>query len=607
MGIKKADHTKARGVVYTPAWLADLVLSPIPQAAWRGAGLCADFSCGDGAFLERMCEASLAAHRAAGFADAAFSRWAADCLWGSDVDPAALGSARARLDAWAQSRGFGGAGALRWRLEKRDLLSGRLAAELGGRCSVVAGNPPYVRIQNLDAQARKAAQALAFCARGSTDLYLACFELGLKFLAPNGWLSFVAPSSWLRAKAGQAMRDELARGGWARSVVDFGHCRPFPGVGAYCAVATLQKSHAPGFGFMEWDAAKNAPGPARALPASSWLADPPLGDSVSPGPAGSGPGLFDERGLRRDAQLGELCKLGVGFATLADSVFMSDEAPLSVDEERGLCAFHKEGKVHWLESAVARPLVKASTSKPPKARASRWILHPYRQGAGGRAELIPEAELKELAPRAHAYLKARKKALMARDKGKVDPAAWHGYGRSQGLRFSFEAWAAAPSLSKEPQFFEMPKTAHGLPVAFVSGLGVGFDAPAAARARLMRALNSEAMAKHMARAGADYSGGYKSYNKNAVKTFRLDPLSAGVRWFSSQDAFGVWAASDDGADAGAKARAAARAGDFPKAWRLAKAKLGDALRSEGSEPSAEPARAAGASDARGAASRPEEL
>lgn len=585
MGIKEADHIKAKGVIYTPAWLADLVLSPIPTPAWMGGQICADFSCGDGAFLERMCAAAWTAHQAAGASGADFSRWTAECLWGSDLDVSALGTARARLDAWAASQKVSVARG--WRLETRDLLSKRLRSELKGRCSVVAGNPPYVRIQNLDAKSRKAAQSLNFCARGATDLYLACFELGLDFLAPGGWLSFVAPSSWLRARAGQAMRDKLAHEGWTRSVIDFGHYRPFPGVGAYCAVASFQKSPGQHFDLIAWDVNSSTPGPILSLPSSSWLTDPPLSKNVSPETEMSATGVFDERGLLRDAKLGTLCKLGVGFATLADSIFISDEAPLSVNEKLGLCAFHKNGAIHWLELNTVRPLVKASTSKPPKARASRWIIYPYRPIGAGRCELISDTDLEEMAPNAYAYLKSHKKALMARDKGKINPKAWHCFGRSQGLRFSFEAWGAAPSLCKAPQFFEMPKTAYGLPVAFVSGLGVGFNAPATARARLMQALNSEAMAEHMTRAGADYSGGYKSYNKNAVKTFRLDPWAAGIYWFSDLESFTSWVLSPDGAAAGGQAAAAARAGKNTQAWKLAKVKMGDSLRVEGSEPEAE--------------------
>lgn len=571
MGIKKANHKKARGVVYTPEWLVDLVLDQVPGHLWFADGLVADFSCGDGVFLERISERVLRAHLEAGCSKEQAAQWCADHIWGSDIDPKALRAARARLNAWALSRGLP---VHRWNLRKFDLLSPGLFKALSGKCAVVVGNPPYVRVQNLDGPARAAAQKMSFCAEGSTDLYLACYELGLDFLKPEGCLSFVSPNSWLRAKAGRAMREALSKHGLARTVIDFGDFTPFEGIGAYCAVVSLGKQREETFDFFEWDKKKSAKVSFKTISCGAWLDTPPIhGTTVASLSA-------KVAGRRAQATLGELCRLGVGFATLADSVFIADEGPMVMDASKKLCAFHKDGTTHWLETTMVVPLVKASTSKPPKAKPTRWIVHPYQAGKSGRPELIGETQLEKIAPRVHAYLLANKKMLLSRDKGKVDPAAWHGYGRSQGLLFSFEAWAASPSLSKKPEFFEMPQRWRALPVAFVSGLGVGFDAPRWARVKMMATLNSERMSEHMRWAAADYAGGYKSYNKNAVQTLKIDPFEAGVLWFEDAISFLAWAASSEAKEFSPKAHAAALNGSCSSArvWALAKATMRDALR-----------------------------
>lgn len=281
MGIGEANAKKAGGVVYTPQWLADLVIEQAPASALF-SGACADISCGEGAFLLRLC------HRAWGEIQKTsdgqrerqerFRAWAEGNLWGSDVDKAALARARVALDEFALSRTE--LGGVKWRLHERDALGERLLGELKGKCSLMAGNPPYVRIQNLPPATREAAQRLSFCAQGSTDLYLAFYEIGLACLAPGGVLSFVAPNSWTRAKAGAAMRKSLSESGQLTRLIDFRDWPPFEGVGAYCAVAVMEQAGGrQEFEYFEWDQEKKAPvrvGMARASGLAGALPMPAL-------------------------------------------------------------------------------------------------------------------------------------------------------------------------------------------------------------------------------------------------------------------------------------------------------------------------------------------
>lgn len=528
MGIAKANAKKAGGVVYTPEWLADLVIEQAPASALF-SGVCADISCGEGAFLLRLCHRAwgeIARAEADGAARAErFKEWAQTKLWGSDVDKAALARARAALDGFAEGLGISG---VKWRVFERDGLGERLRGELKGKCSLMAGNPPYVRIQNLSEASRAAAQKLSFCAKGSTDLYLAFYEIGLECLAPGGFLCFVAPNSWTRAKAGAAMRESLARSGKLSRLIDFRDWPPFEGVGAYCAVAVMEQAGGRSeFEYFEWDPKKKRPIRVGMAKASGLASALPM------------PALLARAAMGAGVELGRLCRFSVGFATLADEVFITEPMALPpAGEDPVKCRF--AAGEFWIERAALRPLIKASVAKKPEALADRLVLFPYEKDQDGAPKGMSEARAKERFPLAAAYLQKCRSRLEARDRGKENAQGWMAFGRSQGLVSSFEAWAVSPMLAKEPSFCLVREAEGWGAPAFVAGLGIRFEAPTATQKKMLALLNSPAMAEFAQQAGADYRGGYKSYAKTVIERFPVDPAALGIRWLPDREGALAW-------------------------------------------------------------------
>ena len=103
---------------------------------------------------------------------------------GADVDSLALDKCARRLSAIAAQ---GGVSEVRWNLHCGDMLAADAVRQWCGRFDFVAGNPPYVRIQNLGESRRRALQRdWKLCAAGSTDIYIAFMELGMRLLKNNG-------------------------------------------------------------------------------------------------------------------------------------------------------------------------------------------------------------------------------------------------------------------------------------------------------------------------------------------------------------------------------------------------------------------------------------
>ncbi len=59
----------------------------------------------------------------------------------------------------------------------------------------IVGNPPYIRIHNLDPTTRNILKQDFTFSEGTIDIYLSFFEMGLKMLKENGYLGYITPNS----------------------------------------------------------------------------------------------------------------------------------------------------------------------------------------------------------------------------------------------------------------------------------------------------------------------------------------------------------------------------------------------------------------------------
>jgi len=62
---------------------------------------------------------------------------------------------------------------------------------------LIVCNPPYIRIQSLKETERKFIQRYyEFCKTGSTDVYIAFFELAYRLLSSDGVAGFITPNTF---------------------------------------------------------------------------------------------------------------------------------------------------------------------------------------------------------------------------------------------------------------------------------------------------------------------------------------------------------------------------------------------------------------------------
>ncbi|PIV46765.1 hypothetical protein COS21_03690, partial [bacterium (Candidatus Gribaldobacteria) CG02_land_8_20_14_3_00_41_15] len=71
----------------------------------------------------------------------------------------------------------------------------------------IIGNPPYVRIQNLNGRKEQLQKSFITASNGSIDLCFCFFEQALKLLKENGKISFITPNSHFYSAAGKNLRN----------------------------------------------------------------------------------------------------------------------------------------------------------------------------------------------------------------------------------------------------------------------------------------------------------------------------------------------------------------------------------------------------------------
>ena len=267
----------AKGVVYTPDWLAGLMsrLSRhferqcqcgMPELSAAGQVECVsadsqqnrqwlDLGCGDGQFLLAWAQSGDRPVSATETAPESIARrWhlIRGHLFGVDCDPAAVDAARERLRHWIDPQRSASsamqheiAAGLAEQIVCADALTDPVFPAIcgqGGFTGIVS-NPPYVREKDSRARLDRLSETELGrkWRRPRMDLWHYFVHRGLDLLQPDGRLCLIVPAYWTTSLSAQPLRDRLAAECdwqwllWLRSLP------VFPGVQGQHLVGELQK------------------------------------------------------------------------------------------------------------------------------------------------------------------------------------------------------------------------------------------------------------------------------------------------------------------------------------------------------------------------------
>lgn len=356
----------------------------------------------------------------------------------------------------------------------------------------VVGNPPYIRVHDMPADMRKKVKMYSH-SKGSADLYIIFFEIGLSMLNENGRLAYITPNSWLRNVSQKSFRKNVIDHGQLNKIVNFNSDKVFDNVGIYTCVSYMSKK---GNVCLEYVDAKKDLQENYSREIKYSTIDLSKNDSLAFSSV-SDQLVIDKHLLSDSDSLSNLCKVQNGVCTLGDKFFLIDNDDLGLDD-------------------YVYPVVKISKYKGDKA--FQKIIFPYKK-VSDRFVGIDENEL-SMSEDVYQYLLNNKDSLSSRslDKG----SNWFWYGRSQSIQEMGKAKLVFnPVIRHDQERIDAYIIPEG--VIVYSGLMITVDEALDNEFSLLDFKNiveSEEFLKYCRIVGKDFSNNYKVVYSGMVKKFK---------------------------------------------------------------------------------------
>lgn len=480
---------KNLGQVFTPDWIVAMMLDHID---YTGESILnkaiMEPSFGNGAFLKEIVQRYIEEGIKAGWSSNKIRRGLEGNIHGVEIDELHYQDAIIHLNRLCADYGIGD---VNWQLLNGNTLT---IQDYFGQLDYVVGNPPYVRIHNMDMELRNYLKTnFLTCQKGTIDLYVAFFELGIHMLNSTGKLSFITPNSFMYNKSADYFRTYIAENLYLHSLINFSSTKVFDAA-TYTAITTLTKTENPTFNYYEY-----------IDEAVQFIDNLSLMDYRNQewNLSSLENQAFIQKCTTGQKPLGSICNAQYGFTTMRDKIYISKDVVV-LNEEYALFRGHK------VEREVLRKIVKGSVANSSADCA--YILFPYFHHDG--LKIAPESLFKELYPYAYSYLLLNKEELLKRDMDS-NFTAWYQFGRSQGLSNMHKEKLVVKHVVRnasrgQVQVLRLPADTYVYSGIFITGDNLQ---------EVQRAIESEDFFKYVCLTGKDMSGGYKTITTKMIKNF----------------------------------------------------------------------------------------
>jgi methylase of polypeptide subunit release factors len=484
MGSLVKDYSKEKltGQIFTPFFIVDKILDDIgynsPAILQKTI---IDPACGDGRFLLKIVE------RIIKFSSPEELAYNLSYVYGWDIDADAIGLAKQKLDELIARLDI----QIEWNIKVENSLH----YDAQQQFDFVVGNPPYIRIQHLEEEERKYIQKhYPFCSSGSTDIYIAFYELALRLLNSNGKCGFITPNTFFQTQTAADLRLYFEEQQNLLQISNYGALQLFDDATTYSAICIFDKKKHSSFLYQAADTKQDFK--ERRIDFKEinntkfWQLSVNIAKNV------------------KGNRLGDIANIHVGITTLADKTYIM---PMVEDLGDFVVLQSKNNGAIKIERGILRPIVKVSTLKSAEEPIKEYVIFPYQNG-DDKPSIIEEEKLKRDYPLAYQYLLSVRDILDKRDNGKPNKVTWYAYGRSQGLTTSFGPKILFSPMNKAPKFIYHANTE----ATFYSGYCIKYSGN---HQKLLAQLNSPRMEEYIRVSARDFRGGWKAYNKKIVQEF----------------------------------------------------------------------------------------
>lgn len=453
---------KQIGQIFTPQFLVSEILD---TADYNGANIVGkhiiDNSCGAGAFL---CE--IVRRYIKNCNKTIVKRHLETYIHGIEIDKETYTQCLANLNETVAEYGISG---VNWDIKNADTLAVDI---FDGKMDFVVGNPPYVRVHNLENY--EEVKKFKFAEGGMTDLYLVFFEIGFNMLKQGGKLCYITPSSWINSVAGYVLRKYISYHHNLLKLIDLGHFQAFEAT-TYTMISLFEKD----VRHEVFEYQKYGDTHSEKLKIEETI----IGNMMY---------LSDKKTLKELRNIyttvyKQYVQVKNGFATLADSVFIGEKFPF----EKFLI-----------------PTIKASTGK--------WYMAFYPYDKNGKPQpkeqIFADVKISK-------YLEKHKNELL---KGKTENENpdWYLYGRTQALKDVWSQKYTVNTILKDVKSVKVNAVPSGSGV--YSGL---YILTSVSKEILTQILCNQDFIKYVSVLKKYKSGGYYTFNSKELEAYLNYKLS----------------------------------------------------------------------------------
>ena len=376
-----------------------------------------------------------------------------------------------------------------------------------GGFDVVIGNPPYVRVQQLDLKTVVELKKKYKTALKRIDISLCFIEKSRDLLKENGITTFITSNQFLTTEYGQAMRQFLLNDYFLIKTVDFGDLPIFADAMTYVSIFVLSKKQQDSFEYYhvsDIEKAKNYDfGKPQIIELSS------LNDSNWNLQKFGLQELFVKM-KHNSIALGKIGNAGTGLITGLDDVLMFSKSEL---------------EKYDFESEVLLPILRAENcNKYYCSEPEKYVIYPYKY-ENGKTTILKETELAERYPKTYQYLLDNKERLSLRKDSRKTLANrddWYTLTRFGQKNIFDQQKIVSPGEVKNHKF-SIDSSKAGFSCARVFGITISdnsFDIR-----YVLCILNSHLMQSFLQSISSPKAGGYYSYSSNILNRTPIKVIS----------------------------------------------------------------------------------
>lgn len=488
---------KILGQVYTPTWVVNEILNLVNYS--DGSILnryILEPACGDGAFLEEIVKRYIKAGVDNNLTNDAITAGLEKYIYGVELDKIEYEKCIRNLDNIVHK--YLGAHNIDWKVYNLNTLDFYINHKKV--FDYIIGNPPYIRIHNLDLNTRDFIKNNFQFSNGTIDIYITFFEMAFYMLNSDGMIGYITPNSYLHNSSYEMFRKFLKHSGGMHTLIDFKSNKIFKGYSTYTAISIINfNSNRTSFVYKELvgEIIKTVNTiQYDQLELKDWSFTDKENEY-----------FLRNLNIGKNTYIKELFDVQYGFATLRDKIYIGEISEFG--DNNDLVYFNN----HLVEKNILMDCIKGSKFKGTIDKRKK-IIFPYKK-ISNRYQVISEVEMLNCYPYCYKYFLSHKEELLARnlDKG----AIWYEYGRSQGVQSMHNEKVILSTLMKDKiNFYRVPAS-----VLMYSGIFVTKKNPTTDWNILENLLSSEVFHKYISITGKDFSSGYKSITSKQIKNFKI--------------------------------------------------------------------------------------